>query len=134
MSTRLHWVLSALLASAGLSLALGSAHGDEALPANPALEQASGSSETGKPAGLPSGLSTTAPESNERQNTTVQMQKDSGAGPAEAESSSVFDRNIPKGQTFRQGAVDSSLNSPERHFNTSDSFAHGLTFGLDFRY
>ena len=43
-------------------------------------------------------------------------------------------RDLPKGQTFRQGNVDSTTQSPRQLFVPSDFFAHGMTFGLDFRY
>jgi hypothetical protein len=45
-----------------------------------------------------------------------------------------INRNIPKGQTFLQGGDDISATSPARFFNRTDFYAHGLTFGLDWRY
>jgi hypothetical protein len=45
-----------------------------------------------------------------------------------------LDRNLPKGQVFQQGGTAISSSSPAALFNTTDFFAHGLSFGLDFRY
>ncbi|MEO6786802.1 MAG: BBP7 family outer membrane beta-barrel protein [Chthoniobacteraceae bacterium] len=45
-----------------------------------------------------------------------------------------INRNIPKGQTFQQGGKTVSTTSPVRLSQTSDFFAHGITFGLDFRF
>lgn len=45
-----------------------------------------------------------------------------------------MDRNLPKGQIFQQGGTAVSTTSPAPLFNTTDFFAHGLSFGLEFRY
>ena len=45
-----------------------------------------------------------------------------------------INREIPKGQTFLQGGDTISATSPARFFNTTDFYAHGVTFGLDWRY
>ncbi len=45
-----------------------------------------------------------------------------------------LNRNLPKGQTFEQGGVAPSAKSPERLFRTTDFYAYGVSFGLDFRY
>jgi hypothetical protein len=45
-----------------------------------------------------------------------------------------IDRNLPKGQTFLQAAPAISTTSPAQLFQTTDFFAHGLNFGLEFRY
>lgn len=45
-----------------------------------------------------------------------------------------LNRSVPKGQTFQQGGPVSSTTSPVRLFNPSSFHAHGVSFGLDFRY
>ena len=41
---------------------------------------------------------------------------------------------VPKGQTFQQGGKNVSTTSPVRLSQASDFYAHGFTFGLDFRF
>jgi hypothetical protein len=48
--------------------------------------------------------------------------------------SEQIDRNIPKGQTFRQASPTISTTSPARRFETTDFFAHGFSFGMEFRF
>lgn len=45
-----------------------------------------------------------------------------------------INRNTPKGQTFNQADPTISTTSPTRLFKTSDFFAHGLSFGMEFRF
>ena len=42
--------------------------------------------------------------------------------------------SIPKGQTFQQGGTNSSATSPARFSETTDFFAHGFSFGMEFRF
>jgi hypothetical protein len=41
---------------------------------------------------------------------------------------------VPKGQTFQQGGAFTSTTSPARFSETTDFFAHGFSFGLEFRF
>ena len=41
---------------------------------------------------------------------------------------------VPKGQTFQQGGTSTSTTSPARYSETTDFFAHGFSFGLEFRF
>jgi hypothetical protein len=43
-------------------------------------------------------------------------------------------REIPKGQTFQQADAVDSTTSPVRLFKTTDFYAHGLSFGLEFTF
>jgi hypothetical protein len=45
-----------------------------------------------------------------------------------------INREIPKGQTFQQGKATDSTESPSRFFKTTDFYAHGLSFGLEFTF
>ena len=45
-----------------------------------------------------------------------------------------IDRNVPKGQIFRQGGTTISTSSPSRLFRTTDFYAQGLTAGATFRF
>jgi Putative beta barrel porin-7 (BBP7) len=83
MSTGLRGVVCTLLASAALQLVSALALADPALPAIESSDPRSAKSEVGKPAGLPFGLGTTAPESNNHKNSPIQ--EDSAGGPADAD-------------------------------------------------
>ena len=41
---------------------------------------------------------------------------------------------IPKGQTFNQGGATPSTTSPARFSSTTDFFAHGFSFGVEYRF
>ncbi|MEO6784582.1 MAG: BBP7 family outer membrane beta-barrel protein, partial [Chthoniobacteraceae bacterium] len=45
-----------------------------------------------------------------------------------------INREIPKGQTFNQADPAVSTTSPSRLTKTTDFFAHGFSFGMDFRF
>lgn len=45
-----------------------------------------------------------------------------------------LNRNLPKKQTFLQGGTDVSFTEPAPLFNRSSFVAHGVSFGLEFRY
>lgn len=45
-----------------------------------------------------------------------------------------INRNVPKGQTFNQADPTVSTTSPSRITKTTDFFAHGFSFGMEFRF
>lgn len=48
--------------------------------------------------------------------------------------SEQIDRNVPKGQTFRQASPVISTVTPSRKFETTDFFAHGFSLGMELRF
>ena len=48
--------------------------------------------------------------------------------------SEQIDRNVPKGQTFRQASPVISTVTPARKFETTDFFAHGFSLGMELRF
>lgn len=48
--------------------------------------------------------------------------------------SEQIDRNVPKGQTFRQASPVISTITPSHKFQTTDFFAHGFSLGMELRF